>query len=651
MSSSDLRPDIFSYYARNLIKDFQNQFALPVAETPGPAIPNLPPGQGVPDVPFPTPDLSLGVGIIGGGVGGLYAAMILQSMKIKYEILEATDDIGGRLYTYHFDKSKPPGGHEYFDVGAMRFPDTPMMRRTFKLFDDLGSRISRIPYFFNSESSTLLYNGIPKKNGTPFFPKTWEQPFPEPLPEKYHGMTSSDLSNYAVKPFADALAKDIALGQDPEDTPGWKLLMKYDKYSTRAYMLLEPPQDPELKKQLDPKNLFPYPSYLIDFCEDFSNSTGSFDTAFTEKVLSYLNFNWKDPTDPTKVVQWCCLDGGSQTLAYAMRDCLKEKVVTGFRVGSIALSNDKKLEVKSTENVTKTYDYVITTTSLPCLRVMDLDGAALSIAQRIALRQLQYDPSTKIGIQFKTQWWTNKNPKVTMPYGPIHGGQSTTDRNVRTVVYPSYGEKTGTPSRVLMVNYAWANDAVRLTGLISSGDADALKLLKDLVLRDLVAMHEFVDEDGDTQKTVTYEFLQDQFVAWYPFSWVTASNTIGAFAHFAPGQFKQTYGHLTLPAAEGRLYFAGEALSTRHGWVAGALSASWRAIHQALCVVGEKGKLQEFYQTWGKDEDWGTDEDEEDRDGPSTGGGRDDQKEKVTGRERVLAHLRLSLYPLKLKTV
>ena len=42
------------------------------------------------------------VGIVGGGVGGLFAAMLLQHCGIHYEIFEASGRTGGRLYTYRF---------------------------------------------------------------------------------------------------------------------------------------------------------------------------------------------------------------------------------------------------------------------------------------------------------------------------------------------------------------------------------------------------------------------------------------------------------------------------------------------------------------------------------------------------------------------
>ena len=76
------------------------------------------------------PKEQLKVGIIGAGIAGLYTAYLLDSIGVPYEILEASYRIGGRLYTHHF--SNMP--HDYYDVGAMRFPNTPIMRRTFDLF-------------------------------------------------------------------------------------------------------------------------------------------------------------------------------------------------------------------------------------------------------------------------------------------------------------------------------------------------------------------------------------------------------------------------------------------------------------------------------------------------------------------------------------
>ena len=73
------------------------------------------------------------VGIIGAGVAGLFTAMIFDYLNekyqtnVEYEILECNDEdrLGGRLYTHYFSDAE----HDYYDVGAMRFPDIPTMKQ------------------------------------------------------------------------------------------------------------------------------------------------------------------------------------------------------------------------------------------------------------------------------------------------------------------------------------------------------------------------------------------------------------------------------------------------------------------------------------------------------------------------------------------
>lgn len=106
------------------------------------------------------------VGIIGAGMAGLYTGMILKSLGITYEIIEASDRIGGRVYTHRFTDS--PG--DYYDVGAMRFPDNPIMRRTFDLFRRLKieknpnpnsneqKQGELIPYYLTGPGTPSYYN-------------------------------------------------------------------------------------------------------------------------------------------------------------------------------------------------------------------------------------------------------------------------------------------------------------------------------------------------------------------------------------------------------------------------------------------------------------------------------------------------------------
>ncbi|KAL8900787.1 MAG: hypothetical protein Q9207_005523 [Kuettlingeria erythrocarpa] len=63
--------------------------------------------------------------IVGSGMSGLYSALILDHLGVAYDILEAAPRPGGRILTHYFSTRK----HDYYDIGAMRFPNIPPMER------------------------------------------------------------------------------------------------------------------------------------------------------------------------------------------------------------------------------------------------------------------------------------------------------------------------------------------------------------------------------------------------------------------------------------------------------------------------------------------------------------------------------------------
>ena len=87
---------------------------------------------------IPRAEGQIDVGVVGAGVAGLFAALLFdwlnnhprlegKGLKINYDVLEAAgaDRLGGRLYTHHFSEEE----HDYYDVGAMRFPNNSIMKR------------------------------------------------------------------------------------------------------------------------------------------------------------------------------------------------------------------------------------------------------------------------------------------------------------------------------------------------------------------------------------------------------------------------------------------------------------------------------------------------------------------------------------------
>lgn len=117
--------DVLGYWGRNIVEDYLDVLAKMIAaqlhaqEGKGTALSQRPkplgggkPKDCLPALPTEGRDAVQGkVGILGAGVGGLYTALILDSLGIKYEILEASKRTGGRLFTHKFEKGN---NYDYF---------------------------------------------------------------------------------------------------------------------------------------------------------------------------------------------------------------------------------------------------------------------------------------------------------------------------------------------------------------------------------------------------------------------------------------------------------------------------------------------------------------------------------------------------------
>ena len=315
-----------------------------------------------------------------------------------------------------------------------------------------------------------------------------------------------------------------------------------------------------------------------------SSASGLYDQSFAESVLDSLDFDYGPD------VNWFCIDGGTSKLAEAMCGDIKTQPTLNKAVTRIALNREGgskttlSIDINGSSHPTK-YDTVFNTTTLACAQRMDLIHAELSSAQKDALRGLHYDASTKVAIKFKTAWWITK-------CGITKAGVASCDLPLRTCVYPSYslGDDPN-KSAVLMVSYAWAQDAQRVASLIQRDSPAGEDELMVLMLRDIARLH--------AKSGITVEFLRSQYVTHHAYDWYHNPYTSGAFALFGPGQFSHLYPFLTRPAADGKLHFVGEATSTHHAWIAGALQSALRAVIHSLLRFGMKDAVKEVEKKWG----------------------------------------------------
>ena len=154
--------------------------------------------------------------------------------------------------------------------------------------------------------------------------------------------------------------------------------------------------------------------------------------------------------------------GGAYQIADTMYQYLNSAANNTFEfnkritaVSSVTDGRGRTMGVNVTSNYTNTeqFSHVISTIPLPVLRTLDLSDADLSPLQSTALRELDYGPAVKSGMQFQTAWWTTGVDRNNNTLG-IVGGQTYSDTPLHTVVYPLDDHRI---ARVVMLPFAVKN--------------------------------------------------------------------------------------------------------------------------------------------------------------------------------------------------
>ena len=166
----------------------------------------------------------------------------MLELDIPFQIIEARERVGGRLYTHTFhDGTGAP--YNYYDVGAMRFPQIVPMKRLFHLFNyrplnegSLQLRKKLTPYYLSNPNALMSYNGETLRQSEvkpgSFQHEAVIKDVPDPTPYIRAGFKR--IIDDVLEPFANGIDNYLKTG----DKTGWKKLMSFDQYSARAYMNL-----------------------------------------------------------------------------------------------------------------------------------------------------------------------------------------------------------------------------------------------------------------------------------------------------------------------------------------------------------------------------------------------------------------------------
>ncbi|WP_459195869.1 flavin monoamine oxidase family protein [Wukongibacter baidiensis] len=502
------------------------------------------------------------VGIIGGGLAGLSSAFELRKLGFDITIFDALEDrIGGRVYTYYFDKDK----NLYGELGPMRIP---ISHETTWHYVDLFCLNTR-PFIQYNENAFFYIRNIRVRNdpeGKNVMQKIYPQFNLTPLERSKPWM---ELLDYGLgTPLSNmhpAIRKEI-LQIKPYYSP--YLLYWTEKSMRQVLETMGLSQAAiSLLGSLSPLlGEFFYDSYYEILQEDYPLNFSSLYEIIGGMVnlplALYKSLMSKDPSEYGSIspkdlgrITW----KGGNLVTEINQSPKDSRVILKYK--------DKHLN----DTLMESFDYVICAIPFSSLRTVTVNPV-FSVSKMQAISEVNYAASQRTLFLCNKRFWEEGGPSE-----KIIGGGSFTDRPIISIWYPSDHaalddiDRSSEPG-VLLSSYNFTLDAIRLGNLEDKRRFEEIK-------SQLEAVHGLPKDylDSIVEDSVTIE-------------WNEVPNFTGAFCYFMPGQKRLFSYVVTQPEYNNRVFFAGEHTASTHAWMQGALHSGMRAANQLAMSCKNQSK-------------------------------------------------------------